>query len=80
MALPGIFAYKSVLAGGIPMELPNFRLKEDREKWRNDTMCTFPEIAGDMWVPPFSKGTPHVDASVYERMRKKWEELDPSKK
>lgn len=80
MALPGIFAYKSVLAGGIPMELPNMRLKEDREKWRNDTMCTFPEIAGDMWVPPFSKGTPHVDASVYERIRKKWEELDPSKK
>ena len=80
MALPGIFAYKSVLAGGIPMELPNMRLKEDREKWRGDTMSTFPEIAGDMWVPPFSKGTPHVDASVYERIRQKWEALDPSRK
>ena len=56
------------------------RLKEDRGKWRNDTMCTFPEIAGDMVVLPFSKGSPRVDASVYERIRKKWEALDSSKK
>ena len=56
------------------------RLKEDRGKRRNDTMCTFPEIAGDMVVPSFSKGTPRVDASVYERIRKKWEALDSSKK
>ncbi len=80
MALPGIFAYKSVLAGGCPMELPNMRLKEDRDKWRGDTMCTDPETAGDMWVPPFSKGTPQIDASVYERIRKKWEALEASKK
>ena len=54
MALPGIFAYKSVLAGGRPMGLPNMRLKKDRDLWRNDTMCTDRETAGEMWVPPYS--------------------------
>ncbi len=80
MALPGIFAYKSVLAGGIPMALPDFRLKEDRDKWRNDTMCTDPETAGNMLVPPFSKGTPDIPMSVYEHMRELWLQYEKERK
>lgn len=43
------------------------RKRQDYED--SDAMCTFPEIAGDIWSPLLSKGTPHVDASVYERIR-----------
>ena len=51
MFLPGLFAYRSILAGGIPMEIPNLRDKAERDKWRNDTACTDPKAAGDMLQP-----------------------------
>ena len=74
MFLPGMFAYRSILNGGIPMEIPNLRDKAVREQYRNDTMCTDPKVAGDMLMPTFSKGTPEVDDKVYEVMKKKWED------
>lgn len=74
MFLPGMFAYRSILAGGIPMEIPNLRNKEEREKWRNDTACTDPEKAGDMLLPTCKLGTPEIAPEVYERVRLKWEE------
>ena len=73
MFLPGMFAYRSILAGGIPMDIPNLRDKAEREKWRNDTACSDKKAAGDMYFPPFSKGEPDIPAEVYENMRKKWE-------
>ena len=72
MCLPGIFAYRSVLAGGIPMELPNLRCKEDRDKYRNDVICTDPKVAGDHLLPVFSKGTPDIPQEVYGRVREVW--------
>ena len=72
MGLPGLFAYRSILAGGIPMEIPNLRIKEVRDQWRNDTACTVPEVAGDMLLPTFSKGTPDIPAEVYEKVYKQW--------
>ena len=74
MFLPGLFAYRSVMAGGIPMELPNLRDKAERDKWRNDTTCTDPKAAGDMLLPTFSKGTPEIPQEVYDRMAKLWDE------
>lgn len=70
MFLPGMFAYRSVLAGGIPMEVPNLRDKAIRDKYRNDTTCTDPEVAGDMLIPVFSKGNPEIPDEVYERLKK----------
>ena len=72
MFLPGLFAYRSVLAGGIPLDIPNLRLPEEREKWRNDTTCSDKKAAGDMYVPSFSKGNPDIGPEVYERMYKMW--------
>ena len=72
MFLPGMFAYRSILAGGIPMEIPNLREKSERKKWRNDTACTDPEAAGDMLLPTFSKGTPEIDKGVYEHIKSLW--------
>jgi hypothetical protein len=74
MFLPGMFAYRSILAGGIPMEIPDLRDKAEREKWRNDTWCTDKEVAGDQWVPAFSKGEVEIPDEVYDRIRAKWEE------
>ncbi|MBR5308706.1 MAG: Gfo/Idh/MocA family oxidoreductase [Clostridia bacterium] len=72
MFLPGMFAYRSVLAGGIPMDIPNLRNKDEREKWRNDTTCTDSRVAGDMLVPCCSKGNADIPDEVYEESYKKW--------
>lgn len=74
MFLPGLFAYRSILDGGIPKEIPNLRDKSIRDFWRNDTACTDPKAAGDMLLPTFSKGTPEIDDGVYEHMKKLWDE------
>lgn len=74
MFLPGMFAYRSILDGGVPKEIPNLRDKAVRELWRNDTACTDPKVAGDMLLPTFSKGTPEIDDSVYDYMKKLWDE------
>ena len=75
MFLPGMFAYRSLLNGGIPMEIPNLRDKAVREEYRNDTMCTDPEVAGDMLIPSYSKGNPDIPDSTYERIRKMWDQF-----
>ncbi len=72
MALPGMFAYRSVLAGGIPLEVPNLRDKSVREKYRNDTACTDPKVAGDMLIPSFSLGNPDIPDEVYESVKQKY--------
>ena len=74
MFLPGLFAYRSVMAGGIPLAIPNLRDKAERDKWRHDTTCTDPKAAGDMLLPTFSKGTPEIPQEVYDRMAKLWNE------
>lgn len=73
MFLPGLFAYRSVLAGGIKLDIPNLRDPAVREQYRNDTACSDPNAAGDMLLPVFSKGTPDIPMEVYDRMKQKWE-------
>lgn len=72
MFLPGMFAYRSVLDGGAPKEIPNLRDKNIRELWRNDTACTDPKTAGNMLLPCFSKGDQEIDDSVYEYVKGLW--------
>ena len=78
MFLPGMFAYRSILRGSSVQEIPDLRRKEDREKWRNDTECTDPAVAGDMLVPSYSKGNPEIPQENYdilvEKLRKENEE------
>ena len=71
--LPGLFAYRSVLAGGIPMQIPNFRDKAAREAYRNDTACVDPKVAGDMLIPSFSLGNPEIPEEVYRQQKACWE-------
>lgn len=72
MFLPGMFAYRSVLNGNIPMEIPNMRDKDVREHYRNDVTCVQKAVAGEMTIPSFSKGNLEIDDKIYELVRKKW--------
>ncbi len=72
MFLPGMFAYRSVLAGGIPMDIPNLRIASERDKWRNDTWCTDPAVAKDQLVPSYSKGNPDIPDETYQRIYEEW--------
>ena len=72
MFLPGMFAYRSILKGGIPMEIPDLRDPAVRELYRSDTACTDPRAAGDMLLPTMSTGTPEIDDAVYALMRESW--------
>ncbi len=72
MFLPGMFAYRSILNGGVQVEIPNLRDKAVREAWRNDTACTDPKVAGDMLLPTCATGTPKIDQGVYDHMLELW--------
>lgn len=74
MFLPGMFAYRSVLAGGKPMDIPNLRNKKEREAWRNDTACTDPKVAGSSLLPTMANGTPEIDDKVYEIVAKQYQQ------
>lgn len=65
MFLPGMFAYRSVLQGGIPMDIPDFRDPAVRQQYRNDTQCTDPKMAGDQWIPSYSQGNPDIPQETY---------------
>ena len=72
MFLPGLLAYKSVFLGNLPVDVPDFRKKEERDKYRNDTFCVDPKVGGAMCVPSYSKGNPDIPDSVYEKVREMW--------
>ena len=72
MFLPGLFAYHSILDGGVPKQIPNLRDPAVRELWRNDTACTDPKAAGDMLLPTRLGGTPDIPENVYDHMKELW--------
>lgn len=78
MFLPGLYAYQSILQGGIPMNIPDLRIKESRDSVRHDTSCTDPKVAGKSLLPCYSKGNPVVDPKVYENMKRLWEKKQSS--
>ncbi len=72
MFLPCQFGYRSVLAGNTWQEIPDLRDPAQREKWRNDTACCDPEVAGDMLWPSYSRGKPVIYDSDYDHMRSQY--------
>ncbi len=73
MFLPGMFAYFSVLDGGKPQRIPDLRIKSERDKYRNDTRCTDPKLAGGMLIPSYSKGNIDIPEEIYDSIRAKYE-------
>lgn len=67
MFLPGHFAYRSILQGGIPVDIPDFRIASVRDEFRNDNLCTDPQTAtGTSLLPSYSRGEIDIPDSVYE--------------
>ena len=54
------------------MPIPNLRNKDEREKWRGDTACTDPKVAGEQLLPTMSTGTPQIGKEVYDKMYALW--------
>ena len=75
MGVPGILAYRSIVNGNVPIPVPDFRKKEDREEYRHDRWCTNPEKSGGDLAPYCSFGTPDISDSVYEEVRRRWQEM-----
>lgn len=44
MTLPGTMAYRSILEGNVPVDIPDMRNKEIREAYRNDRWCLDPKL------------------------------------
>jgi len=56
MTLPGTLGYRSIVSGNIPLEVPDLRNKKIRDRYRNDTWCVDPKLAG--------KGQPTSSSSM----------------
>lgn len=56
MTAIGILGYRSALAGGIPMEIPDFRDKAVREKYRNDDWNPNPALSREGMPLPSVRG------------------------
>ena len=72
MCIPGILAYKSICNNNCSMDIPDLRNKEERDAFRNDTFCTFEDIAGDQYVPNNIHDCEPIPDSVYEEVRRRW--------
>ena len=74
MGICGILAWRSILNGNAPMDIPNFRDPAQRDAYRNDHACTNPEVAGDQLVPICSHDAPEIPDSVYDHLKELWDE------
>ena len=72
MGICGILAYRSILNGNVPVQVPNLRNKEERDAWRNDNACTDPAVAGDQLLPLSAYGEQDLPDEVYENVRQLW--------
>lgn len=79
MSIPGILAYRSICNGNQPMEMPDFRKKEDRDRYREDTWCTDEKAANGQLAPIHSTHQEEIPEAVYENARKIWEERQKGK-
>jgi hypothetical protein len=68
MTLPGTLGYRSICEGNIPLDVPDLRIKEVRDRYRNDNWCADPKYAGP-GQPEHSCSSGPVDVpdSVYEK-------------
>ena len=72
MALPGLMAYRSILSGNVPVEVPDLRDPAVRDRYRGDAYCTTNPDAGEYLLPTCSRGTPDIPAGVYAAVKQKW--------
>lgn len=74
MGMCGLLAHRSILNGNIPIKMPDFRKKEDRDLWRNDNACTDAKVAGDSLLPVSSYPKYIYSEEEKAALKKAWEE------
>lgn len=73
MSTIGPLAYRSILNGSTPINVPDLRIQEQRDEWRNDNKSTDPKISkGEDLLPSCKSGFVEVDDEVYERVAKEF--------
>lgn len=72
MFLPGLFGYRSILAGNVSMNIPDLRIKYYRDIYRNDVACTDPKVAGDKLLPCSAIGNPDIPEEVFDKIKAQW--------
>lgn len=72
MGICGLLAYRSILQGNVPVKVPNFRNKEERDAYRYDNACTTPSVAGDMLLPRSSHPYEGVPDETYKKHEELW--------
>ena len=77
MSIPGILAYRSIVNGNAPIKLPNLRNVEERDAWRHDTFCTFPESAGEMYVSNDLSGKEEIPDEIFAEVERRWHAGEP---
>ncbi len=73
MFLPGLYAYRSILNHNQPINIPNLRLKSERDLVRHDHACTDLKVAKEQVLPCYSKGNPEVSPKTYQALKEKYE-------
>lgn len=73
MSLPGLLAYRSILRGGEPVRVPDFRKLEERECYRDDHSCTDRRVAGGgQLLPSCSSCTADPGDAIYLLEQKRY--------
>ena len=73
MTLPGILGYRSIWEGNIPIEVPDLRKKELRDKYRDDNWCVDPKMAGSGQPTSSSSfGPVGIPDSLYKAQATEW--------
>jgi len=77
MTLPGIFGYKSILNGNMPIDIPDFRDKKIRDKYRNDNWCLDPKYAEYPGQPQYScsTGPVKIPDSLYYKQSQQYKKM-----
>jgi predicted dehydrogenase len=73
MTITGLLAYRSICKGNMPVEVPDFRIKKNREAYRQDNWCTDPAVAGKDLAPSTYPKNPVIPASTYKKVARIWQ-------
>ena len=80
MFLPGLLAYRSILNQNSVQDIPNFRIKAERDLYKHDHACTDPKVAKDSLLPCYSKGNPTIPDDTYQKLRLQYTQNKCAKK
>lgn len=72
MSIPGILAYRSILNGNAPVDMPDFRDASQREPFRNDRACTNADKAGGATLPSNGFYEVNPPREVYDEVHRRF--------